>query len=244
MAIANETGQLRNRWGAEFVPGGFAPTARRILALRLRGNHGPCTLSRGKFMGQAYSEAPIVTGDAPIAPSTALISTDIKEAGLWLWQGEVPPTAALPQPKSRDRQFLRRIMPAVRWAGWIAVPVGFALAFLAVSMVARPDRPVSADTPAVALTSAQSPAVTRPIAPILPAEVTEAKLDQVQVPSARPATKITAQGPEPPVVKGRAQHKLSRTARKTHASHVRRGPPVPIAGVLTPPVMTWHGGGY
>jgi hypothetical protein len=197
-----------------------------------------------EFMGQAYGEAPIVTGDAPISPSTALISTDIKEAGLWLWQGEAPPSPAPPRPKSRDRQFFRRMMRAARWTGWIAVPAGLALAFLAVSMGARPDRPVSADMPAVALPSAPSPAVTRPIAPVLPAEVTETKLDQVQVPSARPAAKITARGPEPPMVNGRAQHQLSRTARKTHASHVRRGPPVPLAGVLTPPVMIWHGGGY
>jgi hypothetical protein len=197
-----------------------------------------------EFMGPAYSEAPIVTGDAPISPSTALISTDGKGAGLWLWQCKAPPPPALPLPKSRDRQFLLPIMPVARWAGWIAVPAGLALAFLAVSMVARQDRPVSADTPAVALPSAPPPAVTRPIAPVLPAEVTEAKLDQVQMPSARPAAKITAQGPEPPVVKGREQRKLSRTARKTHASHVRKGPPVPMAGVLTPPVMIWHGGGY
>lgn len=197
-----------------------------------------------QFIGQAYGEAPIVTGDAPISPSPALISTDIKEAGLWLWQGEAPPPPAPPRPKSPDRQFFRRIIAAARWTGWIAVPAGLALAFLAVSMGARPDRPVSADMPAVALPSAPSPAVMRPIAPVLPAEVTQTKLDQVQVPSARPAAKITARGPERPMVNGRAQHQLSRTARRTHASHVRRGPPVPIAGVLTPPVMIWHGGGY
>jgi hypothetical protein len=187
-----------------------------------------------EFIGPANSEAPIVMGDAPMAPSTALISTDIKEAGLWLWQGEAPPPPAPPRPKSRDRQFFRRFLLAARWAGWIAVPGGLALALLAVSMVAPPDRPVSADMPAV----------TRPIAPVLPAEVAEVRLDQVQVPSARPAAEITARGPEPPMVNGRAQHQLSRTARKTHASRVRRGPPVPMAGVLTPPVMISHGGGY
>ena len=181
-----------------------------------------------EFMGQVHSVAPIVTEDAPISPSTPLISTDIKEAGLWLWQGEAPPPPALPRPTSRDRLFFRHIMPAARWAGWIAVPAGLALAFLAVSMVARPDRLVSAYVPAVALPSGPSPAVTRPIPPVLPAEVTQAKLDQVQVPSARPADKITARRPEPPMVNGRAQHALSRTARKSHESHVRRGPPVPL----------------
>jgi len=197
-----------------------------------------------EFMGQAYAKAPIVSSSAPVSPSAALISIDIKESGLWLWQGEVPPSPSLPQPKSRDRQFLRRMMPAAGWTGWIAVPAGLILAFLAVSMIRRPDRPVSADRPAVALSAAPSPAVTRPIVSVPPAGRTEAKLDQVQVPSAPPAAKITAQGPEPPVVKGRARHKSSRTARKTHASHVRRGPLFPTPGVLTPPPMTWHGGGY
>jgi len=197
-----------------------------------------------ELIGETYSDAPTVTGTPPISPSARLVSTDIKESGLWLWQGEAPPPPALPRPKSRDQQFLRRIMPAAGLAGWIAVPAGLALAFLAVSMIPRPDRPVSADRPAVALSSAPSPAVAPPIVPVSPAERTEAKLDQVQVPSAPPAAKITAQGPEPPVVKGRAQHKLSRTARKTHASHVRKRPLFPTPGVLTPPPMTWHGGGY
>ncbi len=197
-------------------------------------------------MGQASSKAPMVTGNAPIWPSAALISTDTKETGLWLWQGEELPSPFLPGPKSRDQQqLLRRVMPAAGWAGWIALPIGLALIFIAVSMMPHPDGPVSADTPAVAL-SAPPPAVTRPMVPVPPAErtETEARLDQVQAPSA-PAAKITAQGPEPPVAKGRAQHKLSRTARrKTHASHVRRGPLFPTPGVLTPPPMTWHGGGY
>jgi hypothetical protein len=198
----------------------------------------------GELIDQAHSKAPIVRGTPPISPSAALVSTDIKEAGLWLWQGEAPPTSALPRPKSRDRQFVRRMMPAAGWAGWVSVPAGLALAFLAVSMIPRPDRPVSVDTPGVALSSAPSPTVANPIVAVPPAELTEAQLDQVQVPSA-PAAKITTQGPEPPVAKGGAQHKLSRTARrKTHASHVRRGPLFPTPGVLTPPPMTWHGGGY
>ena len=195
-------------------------------------------------MGQASSKAPIVTGHASISPSAALISADLKEAGLWLWQGEVPPSPPLlPRPKSRGRQILRRIMPAAGWAGWIAVPAGLALAFLAVSMIPRPDRPVSADTPAAALSSAPSPTVAHPIIAVPPAEVTAAKLDQVQEPST-PVAKITARGPEPRIAKPRAQLRSLRTARKIHASHARRGQPVPTAGVLRPPVMTWHGGGY
>ncbi len=216
-------------------------------------------------MGQAYSEAVAVSDDAPILPSTdtVLISADSKEAGLWLWQGQAPSPASLPRPKSRDRQILRRIMPAAGWAGWIALPTGLALTLIAISMMPHPDRPVSADRPAVALSSAPSPTVApssapsptvapssapsptvaRPVVAVPPAEPATAQLDQEQVPSA-PATKITARGPEPRIAKSRAQHKSSRAVRKMHASHVRRGPPSPMMGVLTPPPMTWHGGGY
>jgi hypothetical protein len=197
-----------------------------------------------ELIGETYSNAPIATGTPPISSAARLVSTDLKESGLWLWQGEAPPTSALTRPQSRNRQFLRRIMPGAVWAGWIAVPAGLALAFFAVSMIPRPDRPVQPDRPAVALSSAPSPAVTPPIVPVTPAERTPAKLDQVQVPSPPPAAEMTAPGPEPPVMKGRVQHKLSRTARKTHASHVRKRPLFLAPGVLTPPPMTWHGGGY
>jgi hypothetical protein len=197
-----------------------------------------------ELLGETYSNALIATRTPPISPSARLVSTDFQESGLWLWQGEAPSTSAPTRPKSRNQQFLRRIMPATGWAGWLVVPAGLALAFFAVSMIPRPDRPVSADRPAVALSSASSPAVTPPIVPVPPAERTAAKLDQVLVPSAQPAAKPTAQGPELPAVKARAQHKVSRTARKTLASHVRKRPLFPTPGVLTPPPMTWHGGGY
>jgi hypothetical protein len=181
------------------------------------------------------------------------------ERGLWAMhteQGgssEAPPPPSLSGPKSRDQQILRRIMPAAGWAGWIALPTGLALTLIAISMMPHPDRPVSADRPAVALSSAPSPTVApssapsstvaRPIVATRPVELTEAQLDQVRVPSA-PAAKITTRGPEPRMAKWRAQLKSSRTARKNHASHVRRGPPVPVVRVLTPPPMTSHGGGY
>jgi hypothetical protein len=197
-----------------------------------------------ELMSQADAKAPTLTSSAPVSPSAELISTDIRESGLWLWQGETPPPTP-PRPKFRDQQFFRRILRAAGWVGWIAVPAGLALAFLAVSMMSHPDRGVSADNPVVALSPAPPPAITRPIVPVLPpTERTEAQSAQVQVPSASPADKITAQGPETLVTKGRAQHKSSRTARKTHASHLRKGPLFPGPGVLTPPPMTWHGGGY
>jgi hypothetical protein len=229
-----------------------------------------------EFVGQAYSNAPIAGGRAPKSPSSGavLISTDSKDSGLWLWQGEAPPTPALPRPKSHARQILHRIMPAVGWAGWIALPTGLTLILIAISMMRHPDSPVSVDTPPVAhssapsptaavssapsptaalpsapspttaLSSALSPAAARPIVALPPATLTEAQPDQVQVPPAPPAAKMPARGPEPPVVKGRAQPKLSRSARKTQSSRVRKQPLFPAPGVLTPPPMTWHGDGY
>ena len=197
-----------------------------------------------ELIGETYSKAPIVTGTPPISPPARLVSTDLEESGLWLWRGEAPPPPTLPPPKARNHQFLHRIMPAAGWAGWIAVPAGLVMAVLAVSMIPRPDRPVSAERPAVAPSSASSPAIAPPIVPVSPGERTEAKLNQEQVPSALPAAKLTAQGPEPVAAKARAQHKLSRIARKIHASHARKQPLFPRPGVLTPPPMTWHGGGY
>jgi hypothetical protein len=210
----NETGQPRNRCGAEPV-------------------QGPSDCTR----------------DGGAATERGLWAMHTEQGG----SSEAPPPPSLSGPKSRDQQILRRIMPAAGWAGWIALPTGLALTLIAISMMPHPDRPVSADRPAVALSSAPSPTVApssapsstvaRPIVAIRPVELTEAQLDQVRVPSA-PAAKITTRGPEPRMAKWRAQLKSSRTARKNHASHVRRGPPVPMVRVLTPPPMTSHGGGY
>lgn len=236
-------GRLRNRCGLS-LSGGAAWYAGGILPLQLTGESWAMHAEPGELVGHAYSKAPIVTGSAPGSPSAALISTDLKEAGLWLWQGELPPSPpSLPEPKSHALQILRRIMPAAKWAGWLALPSGLALISIAMSMMPHRDGPVSTDTPAVALSPAQSPTVARPIVTVPPAELTPAPLDQAQVPSA-PAAISTAQGPEPPVAKGRVQRKLSRTGRKIHASHILKGPLFPMHGVLTPPVMTWHGGGY
>ena len=217
-------------------------------------------------MGPAYSEAVAVTDDAPIFPSAdaVLISTDSKEAGLWLWQGEALPPPSFSRPKSRHRQILPRIMSAAGWAGWIALPIaGLALTLIAVLMMPDSHRPSPANTPMVApssitsptvagpivsvpsaeLTTAAPPIVPRPVVAVPPAEPATAQLDQEQVPSA-PAAENVTRGPEPRMARPRAQHKSPRTARKIHASHLRRVPLFPTPGVLTPPLMTWHGGGY
>jgi hypothetical protein len=199
---------------------------------------------QGGSIDRAIRKGAAVPDGAPRSPSAALISTDLEEAGLWLWQGEVPPSPpSLSPPKYRDRQILGRVVPAVGWAAWIAVPAGLALAVLEVSIIPRPDRPESADAPAAALSSAPSPAVAHPIVAVPPAEFPKAQSDQVQVPSAS-AAKITAQTPESPVGKGRAHRKLARPASKPHAAHVRKGLLFPMPGVLTPPSVTSRGGGY
>jgi len=192
-------------------------------------------------MGQAVA----VTDDAPTSNSSdaVLISTDSKESGLWLWQGDAPSPPSFPRPKSRDRHVLRRIMPAAGWAGWIALPTGLALTLIAILMIPHPDRPVSADRSAVAPSSATSPPPLGAPVAAPPPEPATARLDQEKVPSA-PAAQIMTRTPEPRMAKSRAQHKSSRVVRKTHLSHVRRGPLFPIPGVLTPPPMTWHGDGY
>jgi hypothetical protein len=114
-----------------------------MSALQLRGDLWAMHAEQRGSMGQAVA----VTDDAPTSNSSdaVLISTDSKESGLWLWQGDAPSPPSFPRPKSRDRHILRRIMPAAGWAGWIALPTGLALTLIAILMIPHPDRPVSAD---------------------------------------------------------------------------------------------------
>src|SRR3984893_3649702 len=134
-----------------------------MSALQLRGDLWAMHAEQRGSMGQAVA----VTDDALTSNSSdaVLISTDSKESGLWLWQGDAPSPPSCPRPKSRDRHILRRIMPAAGWAGWIALPTGLALTLIAILMIPHPDRPVSADRPAVAPSSATSPTVAPSSAP-------------------------------------------------------------------------------
>jgi len=201
-------------------------------------------------MGQVDAKVGTATGDAPIKLSSTdptLISTGSEEAGLWLWHGEAPaPLSAAPS-KSRIEHILTRIMPGARRAGWIALPAGLALILLAVSVKhsVPPLGPKSADAPPVALPPVPSPTVTPPSVAPPPAQLTDTQFDRARAPSA-PTPQVTfGQGSDRRVVSWRAQRKSARTVRKTYASRVRKGPPMLIYGVLTPPtVMTWHGGGY
>jgi hypothetical protein len=198
-------------------------------------------------MAQIDAKVGIVADATPITPSStdaALISTGSDEAGLWLWHGEAPKAPSLPQPKSRVEHILASMMPGARRAGWIALPGGLALTLLAVSVMhPSPYRPESADRPAVVLAPAASPTIARPIAAMLPAQATDVQFDQMRVPSP-PEPQISGRASDRRMVSWHAQRKSARTVRRTHASRLRRGPPMLIYGVLTPPVMVWHGGGY
>jgi hypothetical protein len=215
-------------------------------------------------MDQIDAEVGTTTRDAPVTLSptdAALIGNGNEETGLWLWHGEALPRPSLPKPESRRENILARMIPAARWAGWIALPGSLALTLLAVSVMrpAPPHGPESANAPTVAPPPVPSPMRARPIAvapppvpaptvapPIVvvpPAQLPKARLDRVQVPSA-PTPQISGPRPERRMAQWRSQRKSPRIVRKTHASRVHRGPPILFPGVLTPPVMTWHGGGY
>ncbi len=199
-------------------------------------------------MSQADSNAAFVAASAPVTPSSvdaALISTDSREGGLWLWQGKSLPPPSLPQPKSRVQQILARIVPVARRLGWLALPGGFALTFLAVSIMPRsapPPGPVSSDAPAVALPPPSSPTVSRPIVAGSPGDLIDGQLHQAQI--LPPPAQIMARGPEQRMAKWHPQRKSGRTVRKNHVWLVRRGPAMLVPGVLTPPPMTGNGGGY
>ena len=208
----------------------------------------PLPREPGEFMGQVDAKVGTVTGDAPITLSSTdrtLISAGSEEAGLWLWHGEAPTAPSLRQPKSRLEHILARTKPVVRWTGWITLPAGLALILLAASVKhsAPPLGPKSADAPAVALPPVPSPTVAPSRVAPPPAQFADTQFDQTRAPSA-PESQISGRASDRPVVSWHPQRKSARTVRRTHASRFRRGPPMLIYGVLTPPVMTWHGGGY
>jgi hypothetical protein len=224
-----ETGRLRNPCGASPIRECRQECAGSAAAME----RGLCAMPAGRerIYDQSYKTALMASG-ARTWPSAdgVLVSTDSNQSGLWLWQGEAPPQPSLPRPKLGNGQVLRRIIPAGGWAGWITLPAGLAIALFAVSMMPHSDSPVSVGAPAVAPSSAPSPAVAPPGVIVPPAEPTAAQLDPVPAPSTSTA-KIPVQ-----TVKSGAQRKSSRTVKSTHASHVRRGSPVPMPGVLTPPL--------
>jgi hypothetical protein len=126
----------------------------------------------------------------------------------------------------------------------MALPGVVALTLLAVMLRSTPtDKPAPADTAAVPLEPAPSPAETHAVVPAPPVnfpaprvEHTDTQLDQAQIPSASAAL-LPAQGTEHELGKKAAHHTSARAARKPHAFASRSSPFV-IHGVLTPPEPT------
>lgn len=201
-------------------------------------------------MAQLNAEA--VAGDRPITRSStdaALISTGDEQSGLWLWHGAAPPSPPVARPGSRVEHVLGRIMPAARWAGWMALSGGLALALLTVPVMhsAPPPRPEAPPKPPTALAPAPSTPVAHPVGAVPQTQPAEAQSDQPRIASVsapEPAPQVMQREPERQMVQERAHRKPLRSVRKTQASRTRRGPLMMVPGVLTPPVMTWHGGGY
>ena len=94
----DELGRLRNRCGLEPVWGVHG--VRVGYSAATKGESWAVHAEPGEVLGHAYSKAPIVTGQSSRISSARLVSADIKEAGLWLWQGELPPSPpSLRRPK-------------------------------------------------------------------------------------------------------------------------------------------------
>jgi hypothetical protein len=172
-----------------------------------------------------------------VLPQAKTVSAESQESGLWLWQGEAPPPRSRPEPLSRGRVFLDRIVAAARWTGWKAPAGGLILILLAASLVLRStplDGQISADTRAVSPQPGSTLISTRSLIPPPSIELPDVALDQVRMPPAA-STQMIAQPAEGQMVKRRAQRRSPPSVRRAHASFARRGSPVLIPGVLTPP---------
>jgi hypothetical protein len=164
------------------------------------------------------------------------VNAEIRETGLWLWHGETPSPRSPPRSLSRTRQILDRIVSVSRWTGW-TVPVGVSLlVVLAASLVLRStpleERP-SAGTGAIAPQTGSLLIATHTLISPPAIELAAIRLDQVKMPPPA-ADQMAAQPPEDPTVKKRVRKSLAQVAR-AHALFARRGSPVVIPGVLTPP---------
>jgi hypothetical protein len=195
----------------------------------------------GSAGGEAAAPAPENSGSrgqgAIVLPQAKTVSAESQETGLWLWQGEAPPPRSRPEPLSRGRAILDRIVAAARWTGWIAPAGGLTLILLAASLVLRStalDRRISADTRAVSPQPGSTLIATHLLIPQPSIDLPDVGLDQMRMPPAA-STQMIAQPAESQMVKRRAQRRSPPSVRRTHASFARRGSPVLIPGVLTPP---------
>ena len=170
-------------------------------------------------------------------PEAKAVSAESQDSGLWLWQGQAPPPRFRTEPSSRGRVILDRVVAAVRWTGWIAPAGGLILILLAASLVLRSaplDRRISGDTRAVSPQLGSTLIATHSLIPPPSIQLPDVGLDQLRMPPAS-STQMIAQPAEGQMVKRRAQGRSPPSVRRTHASFARRGSPVLIPGVLTPP---------
>ena len=106
------------------------------------------------------------------------------------WHGEAPPPISAPPggPPSPIERTMKVIISAAQSTGWMVPPGGLALiglaAWLTLHLLLPTSRSLPADTSAAALQAASSPRLAPPISPQLPAGITEARLQQVEAPSA------------------------------------------------------------
>ena len=159
------------------------------------------------------------------------IRAESQEAGLWLWQGEAPPPRSPTAPS-----ILGRIASAARWTGWRAPAGGLILVLLAASVVlcsTPPDEQLSADMRPIAAEPPSPLIVGHALISPPSIEFPDLRLDQLQMPPPASA-QIVAQPTEGRMANRRAQRESAASIRKSSAS-ARRGSPVLVPGVLTPP---------
>jgi hypothetical protein len=182
-------------------------------------------------------ENPESRGQGIVLSQAKSVSAESQETGLWLWQGEAPPPRSRPELLSRARGILGRIVAATRSIRWIAPAGGLIFILLAGSLVLHSmalDGRISADTRAASPQPGSTLIPSRSLVSPPSIELPDVRLDQAQMP-APPASQMTARPAEGQMVNRRAQRRSPTNVRGTSAAFARRGSPVLIPGVLTPP---------
>jgi len=156
-----------------------------------------------------------------MVPEAKSVGAESQRPGLWLWQGKAPPPRSRPEPSSRGRVILERIVAAVRWTGRIAPAGGLILISLAAPLVlcsTTLDRRISADTRAQSLLQPGSTLIApHSLIPPPSIELPDVGLDQVRMPPAAFA-QMMARPAEGQMVKRRAQRRPPPSIRRTRTA--------------------------
>lgn len=165
------------------------------------------------------------------------LSAESQETGLWLWQGEEPPPRSRREHLSRGRSILGRIFAAPRWTGWIGRAGRLIFILLTASLVLRStalDKQIPADAPVVSPQPGSTLVATHSLISPPSIELPNVRSEQVQMPLSA-ATQIMPEPREGRIANRRAQPRSPTSIRRTHTWSARRGSPVLIPGLLTPP---------